>query len=97
MATQAHTPTPWNKEPIGTLSARLQRLESMADYRAGASWAAIIAVDLRHAIRALQSHDALVEILTRAVQAVGPFGNDSRPDWFNDANAVLAMARGDAK
>ena len=37
----------------------------------------------------------LLAILTRAVEAHGPFGDDSRPEWWADACAAIAKAKGE--
>jgi hypothetical protein len=36
---------------------------------------------------------AMLAALTDAVVAHGPFGDDSRPAWWNAANAAIAQAK----
>lgn len=42
--------------------------------------------------RIVEAAPELAKALKAAVEAHGPFGDDSRPAWFNSACAALALA-----
>lgn len=42
--------------------------------------------------RLIASAPELLRVLTRAVQAHGPFGDDTRPEWWDEACGAIARA-----
>lgn len=108
--TTEHTPLPWIDEPIKTLQARLFVLENMAGYRMGEAWAAILATELRQAIRAVNAHaildakrDAAAVMFDALVSAEKSFAQFVRlgriPEnnaGYRDVKAALRAARGES-
>jgi hypothetical protein len=40
-----------------------------------------------------RANEALRAVLSRAIRAHGPFGDDTRPEWWDDACEVVVWAK----